>query len=351
MKRPLATLSLLPPGKACLHMAAASVVGFVLLRVDFLAIVAALLLGALGATALLCRMSLRGFGAVALARSPRARCGEPFSLELRIVNRNRLVPLCFPYVETRESGEGRVEQFRYPGVVRARSSVSWDIQPTIHRRGLHRVEAVYAATRFPLGFVEAIVDCDACGPDTVVWPAFDPVNIDALLRPSARAAPLDEGPHTGAASLVDRSLIRDYQSGDSARSINWKLSAKLDKLMVIETRHHSLPKLRLRLDTSDPRWLPTPYFERMLRLVCSLAASLLKRQRLAGIELDGRYFPIPDGQRLARFLDALSVAEPREPTRAPQETTLAYPINEYLIAPDGRGGIALERAKASTPRP
>src|SRR5690606_25230351 len=121
---------------------------------------------------------------------------------------------------------------------------------------------------------------------------------DALLRPRAREAPIDEGPQAGAASLVDKTLIRDYQPGDATRSINWKLSAKLDKLMVIETRHHSLPKLRLRLDTGDPRWLPAPYFERMLRMVCSLASNLLKRQRLSGIELDGRFFPIPDGPRL-----------------------------------------------------
>ncbi len=105
-----------------------------------------------------------------------------------------------------------------------------------------------------------------CGPSLVVQPA-------GMFEPSSKRATIEtrEIEKMGVLSGLGIRALREYYAGDDLRRIDWKISAKHDKLFVREyTGIMSLPSLII----VDLPWRGAPYpadeFDRMVAMVAGM---------------------------------------------------------------------------------
>ena len=331
-------------------MAGATVVGYFIIRAEFLALLGSIL-GALVLSALwIGRACIDGLTASIEVKGQPVLCGEPAKAVLRLQNRNRILPIYHPAVQIRESGRGGIRRFHYPGLLKAGERVERIVYPSLEHRGLQHLTVLRAFSRFPFGIAQTSAEQEVRSQDVLVWTKRATVEIATSATPSRLKAGFSNGKRAQSSSRLDAYLIRDYNEGDSQHSINWKLSAKLDKLMVIEPDLHPEPQYTFILDTWESLWMPLSYFERMLTLVAGLMHQMAVHQQASAIILNGKRYPLVTGKGYAAFMDALSLSAPIE------EATAFEPREQrrYLrILPDGKKGITLQSlqpARAAIPR-
>ena len=100
------------------------------------------------------------------------------------------------------------------------------------RRGLHRVPALTAETRFPLGTFR-------------VWTVWRPAaQVLIYPAPEPHAPPLPAGePRAGGAAAAQRHAtgeldgVRAYRRGDPLKRVVWKKAAKADELVSRDAQH------------------------------------------------------------------------------------------------------------------
>ncbi|HUJ30489.1 MAG TPA: DUF58 domain-containing protein [Candidatus Acidoferrum sp.] len=185
------------------------------------------------------------------------------SFSLRVVGENKksasqilTTPVFFPYVPRRGSARQKVE-LRFP------------------RRGVYRQDAFGIRTRFPFGFFEKTrqVSSDI---EIIVYPKVEPAEqfYEVLPLLSGEIASHFRGRGHELHSL------REYQPTDSARFVDWKISAKKSQLMVREFAREDERRVMIVLDPflGPPRaelgaLAEAEHAERFERAV-SLAASI-----------------------------------------------------------------------------
>ena len=127
---------------------------------------------------------------------------------------------------------------------------------------------------------------------------------------------------------------RNYQSGDPYRSIDWRATAKTNKLMVRILEPSSTPVLDLVLDFSGPARDPPDYapdeLECAISVVASLARFALDRRMAVGVRGNGYsrqvLLAVPPSARPGHFaliMEALAHAS----------TLPSVPLNEMLGRP------------------
>lgn len=119
-------------------------------------------------------------------------------------------PVYFPYVQRHSEARQRVE-LMFP------------------RRGLYRQDAFTIQTRFPFGFLEKWRKVDS-PVEALVYPAVEPTEEFYEILPMVSGEM--ESLHRGRGH--DLYAIRDYQSSDSARHVDWKATARTGELKVRE---------------------------------------------------------------------------------------------------------------------
>jgi uncharacterized protein (DUF58 family) len=133
-------------------------------------------------------------------------------------------PVFFPYIPRRSASRQKVE-LRFP------------------RRGAYRQDAFGIRTRFPFGLFEKTRQVDS---DTgiVVYPHVEPTEqfYEVLPLLSGEMASFFRGRGHELHSL------RDYQSTDSARFVDWKVTAKSGRMMVREFAREDERRVMLVLD-------------------------------------------------------------------------------------------------------
>jgi uncharacterized protein (DUF58 family) len=133
-------------------------------------------------------------------------------------------PVFFPYIPRRSASRQKVE-LRFP------------------RRGAYRQDAFGIRTRFPFGFFEKTRQMNS---DTgiVVYPRVEPTEqfYEVLPLLSGEMATFFRGRGHELHSL------RDYQSTDSARFVDWKVTAKTGRMMVREFAREDERRVMLVLD-------------------------------------------------------------------------------------------------------
>ena len=118
---------------------------------------------------------------------------------------------------------------------------------TPQKRGLHRFEALIVRTRYPFGLIEKGRFFRA-SEEIIVYPAIVPLDIHSVLgHHLGEDAQSERSGHHG-----DISGLRDYAEGDDARSIHWRRSAMLDRIVVRERMALSRARLTLFLDQAQP---------------------------------------------------------------------------------------------------
>jgi uncharacterized protein (DUF58 family) len=133
-------------------------------------------------------------------------------------------PVFFPYIPRMSATRQKVE-LRFP------------------RRGVYRQDSFGIRTRFPFGFFEKTRHVDS-NLEIVVYPRIEPTDqfYEVLPLLTGEMASYFRGRGHELHSL------RDYLSTDSARFVDWKVSAKSNRLMVREFAREDERRVMLVLD-------------------------------------------------------------------------------------------------------
>ena len=132
----------------------------------------------------------------------------------------------------------------YFPVIPGRTTVEAPVDVTFPRRGRHRENVFLIATRFPFGFLRKTTTL-ALQRETIVYPATEPF---------PGAADIVDQTASGEAQMAVRGLgqdfyrIRRYESGDNARHIDWKSSARTGAHQVREFSREEQGVVELILD-------------------------------------------------------------------------------------------------------
>ena len=158
----------------------------------------------------------------------------------------------------------------YFPLVRPRETRSELITQSFPRRGQYQLEGFRISTRFPFGFFQRGERVKAEG-EVLVYPSIREISSYFNLLPFLPGRL--EGTHRGHGESLY--AIRRYQEGESARLVDWKATAKIDKLMARDYAREEESKFCLILDTlinRPPRenWLAE--FEKAVSLAASLAS-------------------------------------------------------------------------------
>ncbi len=200
----------------------------------------------------------------------------------------------------------------------------------------------------------------------VVYPRMVSVDLHPFLRPLYDCA------GGGAGYFEDRTLMkssRDYQAGDSFKSINWRQAAKTHKLQT-NIYEKILPRAAFFiLDTESFKGSEPQDFESTLEVLGSLILRLEEQQMNCGFALPGNpgAFHMPSCQNSGNILEGLAAVEmpaikaqvqqevkEEGPTGAPQSDkdavsgnskdaeqpeVLFFPVSEMLSHRDQLGQI------------
>ena len=193
-----------------------------------------------------------------------------------------------------------------PGRTRRRS-----YERTFATRGVHPLEAVEASTTFPFGLFRKSRRLD--------------VGSDVRVRP--RVTELEPGAFPGAGEEGESSRLtrgegpelfglRDHASGDDARRIHWKATARAGRAIVKDPARDEPPALVVRLALAG--YPSAPAFERAVERAASLTAALLRDGFAVGLQAgELSIAPSAASSQLDMVLDALVDVQPGPETAAP----------------------------------
>jgi len=183
-------------------------------------------------------------------------------------------------------------------------SLEWSFVPV--RRGLETISIRSIGSQFPFGFLSKMMPANK-EVSVYVWPE----RIDYSFHPIGGIRIQHEGETLkrkgGGEDLFG---IRAYQVGDPQKHINWKATARRQKLMVREMAEDKQPGYILSVDTSHAAWKKEEQLDHLCRFVASLAEDLFTRNQLfATIINGGESLSIRSVANLEEFLNELAVVK------------------------------------------
>lgn len=271
-----------------------------------------------------------------LVAEPPFRAGEESDVVVEMRNDKRVLPTyaLSLELEARMAGaKGRLHQHDRlaPG---ESLEVTWTFKPA--RRGIEELHLAGVSSLYPFGFLRKHVSTSIVLP-IKVWPVR--VAYEFTGEAPARWQP-EQGRQNKPGGDADLLGLRRYQAGDSHRTIHWKASARLGKLLVRQNAVEIATQFSLWLETCAARWPRPEQFELVCSFAATLAEDLLREGRLGHLAINAE--PPVNVRRvreLESFLDRLAELTPAgEPSPLPR--TLAA-RNEPVITfePEGERGV------------
>jgi uncharacterized protein (DUF58 family) len=199
-------------------------------------------------------------------------------------------------------------QSAYFPILGPRETCSELIVQSFPRRGIYSLQGFWISTRFPFGLFQRGEYIGAKG-EILVYPLMKEISAFFQLLPFLPGHL--EGRHVGLGENLFS--IRDYQESESARTIDWKATAKTGNLMAREYAREEESKLCLILDTHIDSRSPSSCesdFEKAVSLAASIAAHFIAEG--AGMEFltPQEYVPRGTGvEHLYRILRSLAVVQ------------------------------------------
>jgi len=178
-----------------------------------------------------------------------------------------------------------VEELDFPGspphvslpCVAAGEEVSVVLEKVYPRRGVFVGQRFRLTTGFPFGLFQISREV-RLRRQLVVFPPVKRVDISFVFR--GQSGPIPRRQRPGGSEELLR--IRDYSVGDNLRHVDWKATAKLDRLMVREFGAEQQRKFCIILDSFAPPGPPGQsqgeLFETMVSAAASLASHLASHQ-------------------------------------------------------------------------
>ncbi len=320
--------------------------------VNLLYLTASFLLGGLACSFVLPRLAL-GRTLASWHAPAHIFAGDPFSVEVRLGNHNRLLSACALKVGGNDGAVRRIHRLP-PG-----QSADLLIRQSLAERGLQPLSPVTLRTGFPFGLFETFV-INENRRDVLVYPHLGHIHDETLVR------------HTGGEARWLTSVrrrdpqgefhsLREYKHGDNPRHIHWPTSARLRRLFVREFERQEMHSVLMLLDASVP---PGPQeqveareerLEKAISFTATLAGMLTRQNvffAFASFCPDLVTLPYDSGQgHFHALLEALALAEPtaeRGPRRAGGSAQL--PGGEQRRHLPGHAGPALAAGRRRRPR-
>ena len=231
-------------------------------------------------------------------------------------------PIYFPYV---------------PAQQKARQA----IELVFPHRGVYRQDSIGLQTRFPFGFLEKTRQVQS-RMEVLVYPSVAPSDefyeILPLVTGELESFVRGRG--------HDLYAIRDYQSSDSARHVDWKASARTGSLQVREFAREDERRVLLALDTAIPangkpeEWRDA-VFERGIALCASLAWHFYEINSMLAFRCGAFELPIgPAGENIYSVLRHLATATPAGSDRSVLHELLDMPQTfKIILTAQPRGSI------------
>lgn len=211
--------------------------------------------------------------------SSEAFAGEKVELSVGIRNAKRWIPSLGIGAERRHP---RLEPnpWRVPFLLIKPGEIAWaSAEATFNRRGLVRIEEINIVSTFPFGFLE-LRRKKQTPFEILVFPALIETRLPALTDATELGSREREQAGHGASIHA----IREYQPGDPAKDIHWKLSAKGQGLKLKEYEREEAYGVRLILDEEFGEPL-TEAEEAMLENRIGMAAWMAKEYLRQGREV------------------------------------------------------------------
>ncbi len=190
-------------------------------------------------------------------------------------------------------------------------TVTVELRPA--RRGLYTLQGFRVQTDFPFGLLRAYTAV----PDRrtlLVTPRWTPLRtLDLPLRRSEQ--PGGAALATARGEALEFMGNREFREGDTIRDMDWRATARLDRLVVREFHEEYLHRIALILDTAPPS---APGAEEALEAAISLCAAagewLARQEYPVGVLLAGPtlhvFDAMPPWACHEQMLDILAVVAP-----------------------------------------
>ncbi len=269
--------------------------------------------------------------------TPPLRVGRDQAIMLELRNGKRVLPtygLWFDFQAT-----GLAKPVRQALATRldplGETRIEWTLRP--EKRGVLAVELAAVGSLFPFGFLRKIIGSDLRR-EVLVWPA--PVEYRRFPLVSWRQPGQGEQNAT-AGQGGDLLALRPYAQGDSQRSVHWKASARLRRLVVRQFATEMQAGFSLWVQTSAEVWTRPEQFELLCSFAATLAEDFFRAGRLTSVALnDGATYPVRSVRDLELFLDRIAEAALVDQSYQPSTSAGAgRRFNVLTFAPDGARGV------------
>lgn len=286
-----------------------------------------------------------------------AVAGEPMEVHYRLINHKILWPSCAIRVtEARFLGALSVipEGYCLHLGPRQTTLVLTHLVPT--HRGIIELREQRLCCSFPFGFLNRAVHLRA-PLRIVVFPRIGMLNRELLARSRTFASGgSTTTPRRGGSDEFFG--LREYQSGDSIRSIHWRRSAHTGQLMVKEMTTDTPPTIVVALDLR--RWADTPNGPDLAERAIELAAAWICRGLMdhfsVGLLICGYSLPTPtlitagrsQRQILLEALATIDLAAIKPGTDAAASPPLEHASRkaEYVVITLAEKTVALDMVPA-----
>ncbi|MFQ5991931.1 MAG: DUF58 domain-containing protein [Nitrospiraceae bacterium] len=257
---------------------------------------------------------------------------RPATASLSVTNCKRRLPtFSLRVVDMIEETE--VDRGMYLFHLPPRATVVHTYPTLIPRRGLYRIEQVKLFTRFPFGLFIKAATIPLLS-EVIVYPDIKPLPTALLQDLSALGQDLAVPRRGSGVALYN---LRNYRAGDDSRTIHWKTSARLSRLMVREHEAEDQRRVTLVLPTCGS-YMGDPAFERAVELIASLA-SFYYQQGYAIRAMVGDV-EVPYGQGVAHYYQLLRVLGLCQPVEGSGSKDPSQSLLK-LRGPSESGGLAL----------
>ena len=265
--------------------------------------------------------------ALTLQTPDRIFAGKTVTTRVSLTNTKRLFPSLAIFVEEMKTNVKSTpdNQAAFFPILRAGETRSARLLQTFPRRGKRR-QTLQVVTRFPFGFFQRREPMPS--QELLVYPALG--EVPEFLQADVMSGRRESRRRGSGENFYS---IREYQEGESARTIDWKATAKAQKLMAREYAREDEIRCLLILDTLHPtaasgHWFAVSnqkekcaagnienndqtneFFEKAVSLAAGLAACYLKEgAALEFLTLETHISAGSGDRHLYRILEALALA-------------------------------------------
>ncbi|GIW75299.1 MAG: hypothetical protein KatS3mg104_0362 [Phycisphaerae bacterium] len=171
------------------------------------------------------------------------------------------------------------------------------------RRGIWDLAGFRMITTFPFGTREAGRNVESHG-RLIVWPK--PLSVpQVLLSQATRSAIVGES-RTSLHSQAEPCGVRDYQKGDSLRSIHWQQTARYEKLMVRGCMIGVQQSRTVWMDIRSSSFVDSSLFEQALSVGAWIIEESLREGLITDFWVGNTFIRVQDERGRIESLDRLA---------------------------------------------